>query len=65
MDRRAWQDAIHGVAKSWAQLKRLSTHARIQLDMLNRGWVPTLGYQAGDWENLELLVFGVYFKAVG
>ena len=65
MDRRAWQDAIHGVAKSWAQLKRLSTHARIQLDMLNRGWVPTLGYKAGDWENLELLVFGVYFKAVG
>ena len=30
--------------------------------MLNRGWVPTLEYQAG---NLELLVFGVYFKAVG
>lgn len=33
--------------------------------MLKGGWVPTLGYQAGDWANLELLVFGVYFKAVG
>ena len=27
MDRGAWQATIHSVAKSWAQLKRLSTHA--------------------------------------
>ena len=26
MDRGAWQATIHGVSKSWTQLKRLSTH---------------------------------------
>ena len=30
MDRGAWQAAVHGVAKSKTQLKRLSTHARSQ-----------------------------------
>ena len=29
MDREAWHAAVHGVAKSWTQLKRLSTHACI------------------------------------
>ena len=28
MDRGAWWAAVHGVAKSWTELKRLSTHAR-------------------------------------
>ena len=28
MDRGAWQATVHGVAKSWTCLKRLSTHAR-------------------------------------
>ena len=27
MDRGAWQATVHGVAKSWTQLKQLSTHA--------------------------------------
>ena len=27
MDRRAWWATVHGVAKSWTRLKRLSTHA--------------------------------------
>ena len=27
MDRGAWWAAVHGVAKSWTELKRLSTHA--------------------------------------
>ena len=26
MDRGAWQNTVHGVAKSWTQLKQLSTH---------------------------------------
>ena len=26
MDRRAWWAAVHGVAKSWTRLKRLSTY---------------------------------------
>ena len=26
MDRGAWQAIVHGIAKSWAQLKRLSRH---------------------------------------
>ena len=30
MDRGTWQAAVHGVAKSQTQLKRLSTHARSQ-----------------------------------
>ena len=25
-DREAWRAAVHGVAKSWTQLKRLSLH---------------------------------------
>ena len=29
MDRGAWWAMIHGVAKSWPQLKRLSTHEHI------------------------------------
>ena len=28
MDRVAWQATVHGVAKSWTQLKRLSMRAR-------------------------------------
>ena len=28
MDRGAWWITVHGVAKSWTQLKRLSMHAR-------------------------------------
>ena len=27
MDRGAWWATVHGVAKSWTQLKRLSMHA--------------------------------------
>ena len=26
MDRGVWQATVHGIAKSWARLKRLSTH---------------------------------------
>ena len=29
MDRGAWWDRVHGVAKSWSQLKQLSMHASI------------------------------------
>ena len=29
MDRGAWQATVHGIAKSWTQLKGLSTHAHI------------------------------------
>ena len=31
MDRGAWQAIVHGITKSWMQLKRLSTYARIDL----------------------------------
>ena len=31
MDREAWHAAVHGVTKSWTQLKRLSTHTQPQL----------------------------------
>ena len=30
MDRGAWQTTVHRVAKSWTQLKQLSTHAPVQ-----------------------------------
>ena len=29
MDRGAWWATVHGVAKSWTQLKRLSTHSPV------------------------------------
>ena len=28
MDRGVWSSTVHGVAKSWTRLKRLSTHAQ-------------------------------------
>jgi len=31
MDRRAWQATVHGVAKSWAWLKRLSMHLWVNI----------------------------------
>ena len=31
MDRETWQAIVHGVAKSWTQLNRLSTRARRDL----------------------------------
>ena len=31
MDRGAWGDTVHGVAKSWTQLKRLGTHTQLTL----------------------------------
>ena len=31
MDRGAWEASVHGVAKNWTQLKRLSTHAQALL----------------------------------
>ena len=30
IDRGAWQTTGHGIAKSWTQLKRLSTHTRVK-----------------------------------
>ena len=33
MDRGAWQDTVHGVAKSQAQLKRLSTHLALVVNL--------------------------------
>ena len=36
MDRGTWQATVHGVAKSWARLKHLSTQAHPE----DRGWLP-------------------------
>ena len=33
MDRRALQATVHGVTKSWTQLKRISTHAQEALGL--------------------------------
>ena len=33
MDRGAWQAMVHGVAKSWAWLKQLSTHIHMRTAM--------------------------------
>ena len=38
MDRRAWRAAVHGVAKTWAWLKQLSTHSTCDL-IFPRYWV--------------------------
>ena len=37
MERGAWQITVHRVAKSWTQLKRLSTHAHMLLIILING----------------------------
>ena len=33
MDRGAWQAMVYRVAKSWAQLKQLSTHAQLYVQL--------------------------------
>ena len=38
MDREAWQATVHGVAKSWTQLKQLSTHAHTGHSKWLRNW---------------------------
>ena len=46
MDRGAWQGTVHGVAKSWTQLKRLKTHACTFKSMelrLIEGWLCVYG----------------------
>ena len=40
MDRGAWRTTVHGVAKSWARLKRLSTHAPGRMQLWTMGF-PT------------------------
>ena len=35
MDRGAWQATVHGVTKSWTQLKQLSSYKHSTQDMLN------------------------------
>ena len=55
MDRGAWGGTVHGVAKSWTRLKRLSTHAASDTQAgggrhLNlKTWVLP-GYDAGGRE---------------
>ena len=34
MDRGAWQATVHGVAKSWTQLKQLGTHIKLFIHLL-------------------------------
>ena len=48
MDRGAWQATVHKVAKSWTQIKQLSTHALMHacafcLNRLNIPLVENLG----------------------
>ena len=41
MDRGAWRSIAHGVAKSWTQLKGLSTHTHKLTDAITEGqWCP-------------------------
>ena len=37
MDREAWRAAVHGVTKSWTQLKRLSSSSSSKFGKLNSG----------------------------
>ena len=39
MDRGAWRATVHGVAKSWTRLKRLSSSSSSSL------WVQSLGWE--------------------
>jgi len=45
MDRRAWWVTVHGVTKSQAQLKRLSTHAYIAIWGLSSAKEPPCQYR--------------------
>ena len=48
MDRGAWQDAVHSVAKSWTRLKQLSTAAAAKsLSLVRLLAIPwTVAHQA-------------------
>ena len=44
MDRGAWRATVHGVAKSRARLKRLSTHTHF-IKVTQKQWVRTWAYE--------------------
>ena len=47
-DRGAWQATVHRVAKSWTQLKRLSTHAYVHKSFPGGSVVKNQPENAGD-----------------
>ena len=49
MDRGAWRATAHGVAKSWTELKQLSTHSSFREIVLNWG---KFYFPAHIWQNL-------------
>ena len=53
MDRGAWWAAVHGIAQSWTQLKRLSMHACMQW---RRKWQPIPVFLPGEFQGQRSLV---------
>ena len=68
MDRGAWEGTVHGVAKSWARLKRLNTHTLATQVPSNK---PHHGHTSGLSVGLQRLsdklrtVSGVVFTKLG
>ena len=57
MDRGAWRATVHGAAKSWTRLKRLSTHAQsLGIGRKRRDWQGRRGFRKMSrwaWEEWE------------
>ena len=51
MDRGAWWATVHGLAKSWTRLKRLSTHVRLQSPKRKATWLSDLGETSPPWSS--------------
>ena len=49
MNREAWRAAIHGVAKSWTRLKRLSSSSKYTLHLAKAMVFPVVMYGCENW----------------
>ena len=60
MDRGAWWATVHGVVKSQAQLKRLSTHAQTHMESPPRAWTEEARRAQGTGREQEVTVHDMW-----
>ena len=63
MDRKAWHAAVHGVAKSWTQLRRVPWTARRSNQSILKEISPGISLE-GMMLKLKLLYFGHFMRRV-
>ena len=57
LDRGAWRATVHRVARSWTQLKRLSTHIYIRIIYGGRWYIPRIKFCFVLWDRKTRSLF--------